>query len=507
MPIDTADHAKRRAALAGALAVFAGLGFGQLVAALVAPQAAPALAVGARIIDLTPTPVKDWAVATLGTWDKPVLVGGVAIGTLCLGALIGLLALRRRAWLWIGPALLTVIAAMAAAAAPQAGPFAIVPAVASGGVGGLTLRWLLGTGAAPSDDDGAPRALPRRAFIAGSAVAGASGAAALIAGQYLSSTRQRPTPVTLPAPSESLASLPSGADAPGMAPWVTPNQEFYRVDISLIVPTVDVAGWRLSIDGLVDRPYSLGWDDLLALPLIERDVTLNCVSNEVGGPYIGGARWLGVRTRDLLDRAGVQAGADMVLSRSSDGFTASTPVQALTDDRDALIAIGMNDRPLPAEHGFPARLLTPGLYGYVGATKWLTQLTVTSYANDAAYWTLRGWAPECPVKPSSRIDTPSGSASLQPGTVMIGGEAWAQQIGVARVQVRIDGGDWRATQIGPDGGIDFWRQWTYAWPATAGQHTLECRVIDDSGADQVEVRAAPFPDGASGLHSVVVTVG
>ena len=506
MPTHT-SRPRLRASVAGVTAVFTGLAAGQLVASFVAPEAAPALAVGSRLIDLTPTPVKEWTVATLGTWDKPVLIGGVVIMTLALGAVIGLLALRRPAFLWVGPAVLTVIAAAAALAAPAAGMFAMVPALATGVVGTLVLRWLLrGTTSRP-DDEGAPHALPRRAFIAGTAVAGVSGAVALIAGQYRTTTQQPPRTITLPKPSDPLAPLPSGPDVPGLAQWVTPNKDFYRVDTSLIVPSVDVGDWRLSIDGMVDKPFSIGWDELLALPVIERDITLNCVSNEVGGPYIGGARWIGVRVRDLLARAGVQQGADQVLSRSTDGYTSSTPLQALTDDRDAMIAIGMNGQPLPAEHGFPARLLTPGLYGYVGATKWLTQLTVTTYAKDVAYWTQRGWAPKGPVKPSSRIDTPKGLSNLPAGQVMIAGEAWAQNIGVAKVQVRVDGGDWQPTQIGPDGGIDYWRQWTYAWQATSGQHTLECRVIDDAGANQAEVRAAPFPDGSSGLHQVVVTVG
>lgn len=288
---------------------------------------------------------------------------------------------------------------------------------------------------------------------------------------------------------------------------MTPNSDFYRVDINLWVPSVGVDDWRLSIDGLVERPFSLTWQELTALPLIERDVTLNCVSNEVGGPYIGGARWLGVRTRDLLERAGVRPGADQVLSRSADGFTISTPVQALTDDRDALVAIGMNGAPLPAEHGFPARLITPGLYGYVGATKWLTQLTLTSYAQQASYWTQRGWAEQGPVKPSSRIDVPRPLSRVAAGEVVVAGVAWAQHIGVARVQVCIDGGDWREATMGGDAGIDYWRQWRYPWTAEPGEHTLQCRVIDDSGVPQVAHPAPPFPDGASGLHSVRVSVG
>ncbi len=506
MPTDSTTRPWLRAGTAGLMAVLSGLAAGHLVAGLIAPDASPALAVGSRLIDLTPTPVKEWAVATLGTWDKPVLIGGVVAITLALGAAVGILA-RRFGWIgWAGPTVLTVVAAVAAIGSPSAGQFAAVPAFVTGAVGILVLRWLLRAAGRPAEETGAVHALPRRAFLTGTAVTGAGSVIALLGGQFLSTGRRVPTSVTLPPPVQPLAPLPSGLEVPEIAPWVTPNADFYRVDISLIVPGVDVDGWKLSIDGMVDRPFSIGWDELLTMPMIEKDITLNCVSNEVGGPYIGGARWLGVRVKDLLARAGVQPGADQVLSRSVDGFTVSTPVQALTDDRDALIAIGMNGKPLPAEHGFPARMITPGLYGYVGATKWVTQLTLTTYARDQAYWTQRGWAERGPVKPSSRIDTPRSFARPKAGQVMIAGEAWAQRIGVTKVQVRVDGGPWQDAETGPDAGIDYWRQWKYTWKATSGQHTLESRVIDNTRTNQTEVRAAPFPDGSSGLHSVVVTV-
>ncbi len=506
MPTDTTTRPRLRAGIAGFMAVLSGLAAGHLTAALIAPDASPALAVGSRLIDLTPTPVKEWAVATLGTWDKPVLIGGVVIVTLALGAVVGLLAARFRWMIWAAPAVLTVIAGLAAVGAPAAGQFAAVPALLAGTASALVLRWLLPDTGPRAQPSGAVYALPRRAFLTGTAVAGAGSAVALVAGQFLSTGGRPPSTVELPRPAQPLAPLPSGLDVPEIAPWVTPNADFYRVDVNLIVPGVDVAGWKLSIDGMVDRPFSIDWAELLTMPMIEKDITLNCVSNEVGGPYIGGARWLGVRVKDLLARAGVQPGADQVLSRSVDGFTVSTPIQALTDGRDALVAVGMNGKPLPAEHGFPARMITPGLYGYVGATKWLTQLTLTTYAKDQAYWTQRGWAEQGPVKPSSRIDTPRSFARPKAGQVMIAGEAWAQQIGVKKVQVRVDGGPWEDAEIGPDAGIDYWRQWKYSWKAAPGQHSLESRLIDDHGTDQSEVRAAPFPDGSSGLHSVVVTV-
>jgi len=504
MSTDDTAIPRWHAPVAGLLAVVTGLAAGHLVAGLVAPAASPALAVGSRMIDLAPTPVKEWAVATLGNNDKPVLVGGVIVATLVLGLLVGILAARFRWLVWAGPAALSLIAAVAATAAPAAAPLAVLPAVATGLVGWFTLWWFLPR--EPPADPGAARALPRRAFLTGTAVAGLGSAAAVVTGQWLANRSQIPSTVTLPRPTQPLPALPAGLDVPQLASWVTSNADFYRVDVNLLVPSVNVADWRLSIDGMVDQPYSLTWDELAGLPLIERDVTLNCVSNEVGGPYIGGARWLGVRTRDVLARAGVQATADQVLSRSVDGFTVSTPVQALTDGRDALIAIGMNGQPLPAEHGFPARLITPGLYGYVGATKWLTQLTLTTYAQQSAYWTQRGWKEKGPVKPSSRIDVPRPLARIQPGEATIAGVAWAQNIGVMTVQVRIDGGDWQQATLGPDADIQYWRQWRYSWKATTGQHTLECRVIDETGAAQVEARATPFPDGSTGLHSVVVFV-
>ncbi len=515
MSADRQQATRLRAVTAGVLAMLGGLAAGHLVAGLVAPGASPALAVGSRLIDLAPTPVKDWAVATFGTADKPILVTGVVLVTLGVGAVTGLVAVRRRGLIWAVPAVLAVLGGIAATSAASGSTVSTtlgaLPSVVAGIVSGTVLGWLLPQApllpSAPGHPDGAPRAMPRRAFLAGAGVVGGSSAVAVVTGQWFADRARVATDVVLPKASPALRALPAGFDVPGLSPWVTPASDFYRVDVNLLVPGVDVGTWRLDIDGLVERPFSLSWDELTALPVIERDITLNCVSNEVGGPYIGGARWLGVRTRDLLERAGVRPEADQVLSRSVDGFTVSTPVQALLDERDALVAIGINGRPLPAEHGFPARLITPGLYGYVGATKWLTQMTLTTYAQQAAYWTARGWAERGPVKPSSRIDVPRHLSHLPAGTVTVAGTAWAQQIGVARVQVRIDEAEWQDATIGPDAGIDYWRQWRFSWPAAPGQHTLESRLVDDRGTPQSEQVAPPFPDGASGLHRITVTIG
>ncbi len=242
------------------------------------------------------------------------------------------------------------------------------------------------------------------------------------------------------------------------------------------------------------------------MPMVERDITLTCVSNEVGGPYTGAARWLGVRTKDLLERAGVRPGADQILSHSTEGMTISTPVQALTDDREALVAVGMNGEPLPNRHGFPARLVTPGLYGFVGATKWLTRMEATTYAAKRAYWTERDWATDAPILTQSRIDTPRGLDRRDAGQVMIGGVAWAQQRGIAQVEVRVDDGPWQVATLGPDAGIDYWRQWYLAWDAAPGRHSLSVRATDLLGELQPEGRTTPFPEGARSWHTIVVTI-
>jgi sulfite oxidase len=292
----------------------------------------------------------------------------------------------------------------------------------------------------------------------------------------------------------------------GVTPFVTPAPDFYRIDTALSVPRLDATRWRLRLHGLVDRELELSLPDLLGMPLVQRTITLTCVSNEVGGTLAGNAQWLGVPVRTLLERAGVRPSADMVLSSSSDGFTASTPLAALTDGRNALLAVGMNGAPLPYEHGFPARMVVPGLYGYVSATKWLVDLEVTRFDRRQAYWTERGWAPQAPIRTFSRIDVPRPFARVAAGPVAVGGVAWAQQRGIRSVQVRVDGGDWEDARLGGVPGSDTWRQWAWTWEAVPGLHRLEVRATDALGATQPETRRPPKPDGATGWHSVTVTV-
>ncbi|WP_310962731.1 molybdopterin-dependent oxidoreductase [Nocardioides terrisoli] len=507
------------AALGGVLAALVGSAAGQLVAAVTDPASAPVLAVGSTVIDLTPTPVKEWAVSHFGTHDKTILVGSVLVGTLVLAAIAGLIARRRFVR---GAALLVLLVAMAGAAAvrrPTGSAADLVPAVVTAIVGVVAL-WLLrraadragrptGTDATePAQSAPAPN---RRVFLVGAGVTVVLAAGLAGAGRAISVARSRLSDIVLPRAAKPLPPLPAGLERqyPGISALATPNREFYRVDTNLTVPVVDQGGWSLVVDGDVARRIELSYDDLLGMPLVEHGITLTCVSNEVGGQYVGAARWLGVPLAALMDRAGVDTGnlpsRGQLLSTAVDGFTISTPLDVALDGRDTMIAVGMNGAALPREHGFPARLVTPGVYGFVGATKWLTRLTLTSYGEHRAYWTRRGWATQAPIKISSRIDTPSPLSRIKPGDHVIGGVAWAQEHGIARVEVSIDGGAWRTARLGPDVGIDYWRQWYLPWHAAPGQHELAVRATSADGVVQTPVRATPFPAGSSGIQKIVVT--
>jgi len=496
----------------GVLAASAGLAAGHLSASVDEPAASPLVAVGTAVIDAAPTPLKELAVATLGTADKPVLIGSVLAVTLAVAGLIGILARRR---LWVAGALLSalvMVGGLAALARPTATARDAVPALAALVVGvgvlvGLTelSRRTVPAGTRPGS--AAVRGVSRRAVV-GASVGVAVGSVLAGVGGQVRATARAARDLVLPRPVEPAAPLPTGLEASvrGISPLQTPTDRFYRVDVNLTVPRIDHDSWSLDIDGMVERPLRLTYDDLTRMRLVERDITLTCVSNEVGGGYVSSGRWLGVLVSDLLDAAGVSGPADQVLSTAVDGFTISTPLHALTDGRDALVAIGLNGAPLPDEHGFPARLVTPGLYGFVGATKWLRRLTVTTYAAEQAYWTRRQWATEAPVKTSARIDTPAPLSTVPSGRVVIGGVAWAQHRGVAAVEVRIDDGPWQPARLGPDIGVDCWRQWYLPWDAKPGLHRLAVRATDRTGGVQTADRAAPFPEGSSGIQEVVVTV-
>ena len=519
-------------ALFGVLATLVGMAAGHLVASLLNPASSPVLAVGSQVIDLTPTPMKEWAIRRFGSNDKNVLIGSVLAGVLVLSAVAGLLARRRFRY---GAALLVVLVAVAAFTAlnrPAAEALDVLPSLATvlAGVGSL---WLLdrrstqtaapaashstgeaGSGGISATNDvdavvGGSSAPSRRGvLIAGGALAAAAAVMAG-AGRRIGQYRSRLTDIAFPKPADPAPAFPAGieADYPGITPLRVPTGDFYRVDTRLDVPIVDIETWTLTIDGMVDEELTFTFDDLLAMPLVERDITLTCVSNSVGGPYVGGARWIGVRLSDLLDKAGVQEGVDQIFSTDVDGMTIGTPYELATDGRDAMIALGMNGEALPREHGYPARMVVPGLYGFISACKWIERITLTTYAEKDSYWTDRDWATHAPIKISSRIDTPKVLETIDAGETFIGGVAWAQQNGgVAKVQVQVDGGPWRDAQLGPSAGNDYWRQWYFPWTAEPGSHNLASRVIDGAGNTQTAVRAEPFPEGSSGIQTLIVKV-
>jgi len=295
-------------------------------------------------------------------------------------------------------------------------------------------------------------------------------------------------------------------DPAGVTPFTTPNRDFYRIDINLLVPQVKTAGYELTVKGMVDRELTIPWDDLVARDLSEYDITLTCVSNQVGDRLIGNARWLGFPLRELLDEAGVDRRADQIVGRSSDGYTGGFPLDAAYD-RDAIVAIGMNGEPLPLSHGFPVRLVTPGIYGYLSAVKWLTEIEVTTFDAFDSYWVPRGYAEKAPIRTMSRIDTPRSLSKVRAGKVVLGGMAWAQTRGIERVEVRIDDGEWKAAELSEALSKNTWRQWTLAWDATEpGLHTIAVRATDGDGETQPEERRDPLPDGATGWHTIRVTV-
>lgn len=487
----------------GVLATLAAVGLAHAVAAVLNPASSPVLAVGSAVIDLTPTPMKEWAIRTFGSADKPILIGSVLAGVLLFSAFAGAMA-RTRFRLGAGLLLAQVgVAAIAVLTRPEVAPLDLVPTVLAGVLVVAGLAWLHHQQRQVTENTGRRGVLLALGVLAGAAVAGGA------LGQVVGKLRAQVERIALPRPVDPAGGFPRGLDqtVPGITEFRTDNADFYRVDTRLDTPVVNTEGWTLTIDGDVDREVTLSFDDLLAMPMIERDITLTCVSNSVGGEYVGGARWLGVRLTDVLELAGVGDRADQILSTDFAGMTISTPLALATDGRDAMVAVGMNGEQLPRAHGFPVRLVIPGLYGFISATKWLTRLTLTTYAETEAYWTERGWATDAPIKPSSRIDTPRALAELTAGERVIGGVAWAQQSGgVGTVQVRIDGGEWVDAELGPGAGEDYWRQWFHRWDATPGSHRIATRVLTGDGETQTDERAEPFPDGASGLHELLVNV-
>jgi DMSO/TMAO reductase YedYZ molybdopterin-dependent catalytic subunit len=544
--------ARGRGALAGILAAAFGLGVGELIAGLARSAAAPVVPVGQVVIDHVPIDVKEWAIRTFGSSDKAVLVLGSLVVIIVIGALAGMLAGSGHLASALGlTAVVGFVGCWAVAVRPAPSLVKMLPAIfgtlaAAGALWLLTEgveRWTAArTAAAPADsmDIGeggativagtspsativatpvavAPSTAPstrmgvdRRAFL----VAGVGvGALAALTAKSGSALRRRfevtgeRAQLTLPAPVSAAPAIGPKEEVgvAGVDPWLTSADDFYRIDTAIVVPQVRREEWKLKIHGMVDHEIELDYDQLLARGPIERYVTLSCVSNEVGGGLIGNARWLGVPLAPLLREAGVHKGAEQLVSRSIDGFTCGSPVAAILDGRDAMLAIAMNGQPLPAKHGYPVRMVIPGLYGYVSATKWVVDMELTTWDAYDAYWVDLGWAQQAPVKVQSRIDAVGKPGA--DGIVPVGGVAWAVHRGISKVELRIDEGEWvPATLLGDVPSNDTWRQWRYDWPAAAGDHELQVRATTGDGEVQTGDVAPPAPDGAQGWHTVTVRV-
>jgi DMSO/TMAO reductase YedYZ molybdopterin-dependent catalytic subunit len=541
-------------ALTGLLAAAAALGVARLVAGLTGSAGEPVIAVGSAAIDLTPIPVKDFAIQHFGSHDKTVLLTGIYLVLAIFAMVAGILARRRLAYGLGGLAVFAALGVAAVLTRPVSSPAGAVPTVVGVAAGAVVLLLLVRAAAAPparrahglsatgpivvparpaiqsggrppapgvagrgsagggSSSDAGTGGLPdRRRFLltaagaAALAVGGAGAGQALLSRFSVSTARSA---IRLPGPAVTGPAPPGGAElgVPGISPFTTPNGSFYRVDTALTLPQVSPEQWHLRVHGMVERELNITFDELLKRPLTEADITLACVSNQVGGPYAGNARWLGASLAALLREAGVRRGADQILSTSTDGWTCGTPIETVMDGRNALLAVGMNGQPLPVAHGFPARMMVPGLYGYVSATKWVVDLEITTFAAQRSYWVQRGYSTRAPIKTESRIDVPRPLAQVKAGRTAVAGVAWAPHRGIDAVQVRADDGAWHPARLATVPGIDTWRQWVWEWDAPPGLHTLQVRATDGTQATQPSRRVPIFPNGATGWDTVTVTV-
>jgi DMSO/TMAO reductase YedYZ molybdopterin-dependent catalytic subunit len=607
LPLSTVGYGVATGLITAAVA----LGAGQLLAGFTGPQGSPVATVGGAAIDLTPPPVKNFAISAFGSNDKKMLVAGILVVIALYAAAAGVAAMRRLAYGYAALVLFAILGLAAALTRPVDRSSGVLPVLVGAAVGALTMFLLVraagglaaqaaaraGNSAAAAGPQAEPagRSRPgqrespppvpeqavseqaqpgeaqpgeaqpgeaqpgeaqpgqepqeaepgaswipvtpaaagpaaaqpagrapgrppattqpggRREFLVTSAVAVVGAGASALAGRGLAertSVSQARADLHIPTPVTTPAALPPGTELPirGLTSFITPNGSFYRVDTALILPQVSPSSWALHIHGMVERELTISFHELLKMPLIEEYVTLACVSNPVGGSYVGNALWLGASLARVLRMAGIKRGADQLLCSSVDGFTSGTPVQTVMDGRNAMLAVAMNGTALPVAHGFPARMVVPGLYGYVSATKWLADIKVTTYASEIAYWAQRGWSARAPIKTESRIDVPAFGKSVQAGRTPVAGVAWAQHKGIDAVEVRADHGPWQHAKLAAVPGIDTWRQWVWEWDAVKGTHLIEARATDATGYTQTAVQAPPEPNGASGYPSLTVTV-
>jgi DMSO/TMAO reductase YedYZ molybdopterin-dependent catalytic subunit len=557
-------------ALTGVLSGAIAIGIGQLLGGLTGPVGTPVVAVGQLAVDDTPSPIREFAIRHFGSHDKEVLVTGILVVLAIFAAGIGVLAMRKLWYGLAGIGLFAVVGVVAVSTRPTVRPADVLPTLAGAALAAVVMTVLVhaaapaeaggrsagaatpppGGGGAPPGRPatGMPRAVPgsggksgpprprpggsgppagrpvtrrpasppsrwpnRRRFIRVSAASAGVTAVGVVGGRLLaerSAVTAAQHSLKLPSAIRPARPVPAGANLgiPGLSTYITPNSRFYRVDTAIVLPEVPPASWHLRIHGMVQKEIHLNFDDLIRMPLIEDYVTLTCVSDPVEGPYISNALWRGVSLRALLRQAGIRAGASQLFCTSVDGFTSGSPVQTAMDGRDSMLAVAMNNKPLPVEHGFPVRMVVPGLYGYVSACKWITDIEVTTYQANVSYWAQRGWSAQAPIKTESRIDVPSGRSPIRPGRTAVAGVAWAQHKGIDAVEVRVDQGSWNQARLAAVAGIDTWRQWVWQWEATPGTHLIEARATDATGFTQTALQEPPVPNGATGYPAIQVQV-
>lgn len=496
---------RKRAVLGGAVAAGVGLGISELIAGILGATQSLVVSMGEWVIEVSPDPVTKWAIEAFGVYDKLVLVISLIVVALAFGGVLGLVARRSIALAGVGFVAFAAAAVLAASRNPLSSQ--AVALLAGGGAataGILSLAFLVRPSDTVSQD------ASRRAFLRAAGGLAAVAAVGGVAGRWLVdrvAVLTNRSDIILPAALEVVDTPQMAAPTlPGLSPLITPNDQFYKIDTALTVPMVDLTTWTMRVTGMVDRPFELTYDDLLELPMVERYVTLSCVSNRVGGDLVGHAKWLGVPLTDILTRARVQDGATQVVGRSVDGFTVGFPTDVAFDGRDAMVAVAMNGEPLPFDHGFPARLVVAGLYGYVSATKWLSEIELTTWESFDAYWIPRNWSKLGPVKTQSRIDRPRMGEVISSGPFTVAGVAWAPNTGISKVEVSADGGIWQECTLGEDLGANSWIQWWIDLDLDAGVHDLQVRATDGSGYTQTPDLAPPRPDGATGWHTVRVQV-
>jgi len=507
------------APIAGLISALFALSIATLIAVIINVET-PLNAVGGEFIDHTPKWLKNFAIRIFATNNKAALKTGMLLTVSCLALLAGSIARRRRI---AGASIIAgfgVVGAIISLLRPSQNAAALLPSL----VGALAGCWLLTKLIRVINENSKPLETPttsraplgwdRRRFLSTTGKVAIistalAGTARVVSSKKISQVRDA-APQSLPPIGNNTAlpttKIPSATQIFDQTPFVTPNKDFYRIDTALSLPRVDINTWKLEIGGMVKTPLTLSYQDLLARPMVERTITICCVSNEVGGPYIGNAIWQGVLLADLLDEAGVDSRAEQIFNTSVDGWTCGFPVGAAVDGRDAMIAIGMNGTALPLEHGYPVRLIVPGLYGYVSATKWLKSIDLTMWNQAEGYWIPLGWSRDAPIKTQSRIDVPRRDEKVAAGKIAIAGVAWAQQRGIEKVEIRIDAGEWKLATLALDLNIDTWRQWKYESNLQPGEYKIQVRATDKTGATQTQEVSRPDPDGATGYHTRTLKV-